>query len=129
MRRVMVSVLAVVAALATATPSHAAPPGTLELYILGDNERVGNGVVASAVCMAVASPETGWTAVATSVRCTINGFPSPTVTTPTAVAVTSVANATTAPVTVCIYGDAIFSPTFGATITLHQEECVVTPVG
>lgn len=110
--------------LSFAGPAHAAG-GTVTVTNGGINYPLGDNNVVVSVCHAHATPGPGEIAVATSVRCTINGNSSPTITLPGGDAVVVHANAASRPVTVCAYGQATFSPTVGAMYTSSSSRCWV----
>lgn len=93
----------------TAPPAFAAG-GTTQNTNGGAKPRVGQGAVVVSVCAAHAVPGPNEFAVATAVRCSINGYWSPTVTMPGGDAVVVHANATSWPVVVCVQSQAVFVP-------------------
>lgn len=128
MRRTAGTILAaLVALLGNPAGARAAAPGNLIMPFVYEPQRVGDGVVVVVVCGAVATPETGWVPVLTTVWCELNGATSPTVSVPGPVAATAVANVSTPPLILCIHSTAVFSPTIGPSQTITYDDCGEIP--
>lgn len=129
MRRMATLTLGVVlSSAAMAAPARAEDPGMMRYNAVGYNKIVGDGILSVIVCSVTGVPNPGWVPVATTVWCEINGSPSVTITAPGPTAAVPNANATTAPVTLCIHGRTVFSPTVGPPQTVPVDVCFETPI-
>ena len=99
-----------------ATPAHAAG-GNTNGTIGGTYPTVGAGVVVAGFCLATATADAGYVVAATSVYCTVNGFRSPTVTSPGPVAVTPSATTASLPLEICVSTQAVFVTPLGVIVT------------
>lgn len=112
-----------------ATPAHAVTHGRIDLHVAGLNQSIGTGVLATAVCVAHTNADVGWVADPTSVSCTVNGYPSGTQTNRGGDAAVTVANGTTAPVTVCVHGQATLTSVLVLPEVVTADKCFTTPLG